>query len=69
MKAFQTQSLASLDEYKFVDLPMPELLLELFSEEIPARMQARAEVDLQRLRGQHLILIFILACLEKEDTR
>src|SRR6185369_8899366 len=29
--------------------PMPELLFELFSEEIPARMQARAAEDLQRL--------------------
>ena len=28
---------------------MPELLLELFSEEIPARMQARAAEDLARL--------------------
>ena len=28
--------------------PMPELLLELFSEEIPARMQARAAEDLSR---------------------
>ena len=28
---------------------MPELLLELFSEEIPARMQARAAEDLLRL--------------------
>ena len=28
---------------------MPDLLLELFSEEIPARMQARAAADLQRL--------------------
>src|ERR1700674_4149331 len=28
---------------------MPELLLELFSEEIPARMQARAAEDLKRL--------------------
>jgi glycyl-tRNA synthetase beta chain len=28
---------------------MPELLLELFSEEIPARMQAQAAADLQRL--------------------
>jgi len=28
---------------------MPDLLLELFSEEIPARMQARAEADLQKL--------------------
>ena len=28
---------------------MPELLLELFSEEIPARMQGRAAEDLRRL--------------------
>ena len=28
---------------------MPELLLELFSEEIPARMQKKAAADLQRL--------------------
>jgi glycyl-tRNA synthetase beta chain len=28
---------------------MPDLLIELFSEEIPARMQARAAADLQRL--------------------
>ncbi len=28
---------------------MPDLLLELFSEEIPARMQARAAEDLQKL--------------------
>ena len=28
---------------------MPELLLELFSEEIPARMQGRAAADLARL--------------------
>ena len=28
---------------------MPELLLELFSEEIPARLQARAADDLRRL--------------------
>ena len=28
---------------------MPELLLELFSEEIPARMQARAREDLKKL--------------------
>ncbi len=33
---------------------MPELLLELFSEEIPARMQARAAEDLQRLVTQGL---------------
>jgi glycyl-tRNA synthetase beta chain len=30
---------------------MAELLLELFSEEIPARMQARAREDLARLLG------------------
>ena len=28
---------------------MPQLLLEFFSEEIPARMQPRAEADLERL--------------------
>ena len=28
---------------------MPDLLIELFSEEIPARMQQRASADLQRL--------------------
>ena len=33
---------------------MPDLLLELFSEEIPARMQARAAEDLTRLIGEGL---------------
>ncbi len=33
---------------------MPELLLELFSEEIPARMQARAAEDLKRLVSEKL---------------
>ncbi len=33
---------------------MPNLLLELFSEEIPARMQARAAEDLQKLVGAGL---------------
>ena len=33
---------------------MPDLLLELFSEEIPARMQARAADDLARLIGEAL---------------
>ena len=33
---------------------MAELLLELFSEEIPARMQARAAEDLARLLGDGL---------------
>lgn len=28
---------------------MPDLLIELFSEEIPARMQTRAREDLKRL--------------------
>ena len=34
---------------------MPDLLLELFSEEIPARMQARAADDLRRLITQRLL--------------
>ncbi len=33
---------------------MPEIFLELFSEEIPARMQARAAEDLARLLGEAL---------------
>ncbi len=33
---------------------MPELLLELFSEEIPARMQARAAEDLKRLMSDRM---------------
>ena len=33
---------------------MPELLLELFSEEIPARMQARAAEDLKKLVTEKL---------------
>ena len=33
---------------------MSELLLELFSEEIPARMQARAAADFARLLGDKL---------------
>ncbi len=33
---------------------MPELFLELFSEEIPARMQARGAADLARLLGEAL---------------
>jgi glycyl-tRNA synthetase beta chain len=36
---------------------MPELLLELFSEEIPARMQARGADDLARLVGEALALL------------
>ncbi|MFK7944618.1 MAG: glycine--tRNA ligase subunit beta [Paracoccaceae bacterium] len=34
---------------------MPDLLLELFSEEIPARMQARAAKDLQKLVTDHMV--------------
>lgn len=34
---------------------MPDLLLELFSEEIPARMQARAGDDLARLMNERLL--------------
>ena len=34
---------------------MPDLLLELFSEEIPARMQARAAQDLQRLVTDQMV--------------
>ena len=36
---------------------MPELLLELFSEEIPARMQARAAEDLRRMLTEALAAI------------
>src|SRR5690242_4048850 len=34
---------------------MPDLLLELFSEEIPARMQARAAEDLRKLITDKLV--------------
>ena len=34
---------------------MPDLLLELFSEEIPARMQAKAADDLKRLVTDALV--------------
>ena len=34
---------------------MPDLLIELFSEEIPARMQARARDDLKRLVTDGLV--------------
>src|ERR1700684_541888 len=34
---------------------MPDLLLELFSEEIPARMQARAAEDLRRMVTDRLV--------------
>ena len=42
---------------------MPDLLLELFSEEIPARMQVRAADDLQRLVAE------VLAPLSPADIR
>lgn len=34
---------------------MPDLLIELFSEEIPARMQSRARDDLKRLVTDGLV--------------
>src|SRR5690349_23279803 len=34
---------------------MPDLLLELFSEEIPARMQAKAAADLKRMVTDRLV--------------
>ena len=34
---------------------MPDLLLELFSEEIPARMQRRAAADLERMMNERLL--------------
>ncbi len=37
------------------ELPMPDLLLELFSEEIPARMQRKAAEDLRRLVTDALV--------------
>ena len=36
------------------DACMPQLLLELFSEEIPARMQAQAARDLERMARERL---------------
>ncbi len=40
---------------------MPEFFLELFSEEIPARMQARAAEDLARLVGQTTLMRVFVA--------
>jgi glycyl-tRNA synthetase beta chain len=34
---------------------MPDLLIELFSEEIPARMQSKAAADLQKLVTDGLV--------------
>ncbi len=42
-------------ELAVLTTPMPELLLELFSEEIPARMQARAAEDLRKLVTDRLV--------------
>jgi glycyl-tRNA synthetase beta chain len=39
---------------------MPDLLLELFSEEIPARMQARAADDLKKLVTDRLVAAGLL---------
>src|SRR5215510_14269875 len=39
---------------------MPDLLLELFSEEIPARMQARAADDLKKLVTDKLVAAGLL---------
>src|SRR5436309_12778962 len=39
---------------------MPDLLLELFSEEIPARMQARASDDLKKLVTDRLVAAGLL---------
>src|SRR6516164_9824958 len=39
---------------------MPDLLLELFSEEIPARMQARAADDLRKLVTDRLVAAGLL---------
>src|SRR6478735_1143306 len=41
-------------------LAMPDFLLELFSEEIPARMQARAAEDLRRLITDALVAAGLL---------
>src|SRR6516225_7505854 len=42
-------------EVVYLLFKMPDLLLELFSEEIPARMQARAADDLRRLLTERLV--------------
>src|ERR671935_1805304 len=39
---------------------MPDLLIELFSEEIPARMQARAAEDLRKLVTDRLVAAGLL---------
>lgn len=41
--------------FQKVFIPMPELLLELFSEEIPARMQRKAATDLRKMVTDGLV--------------
>lgn len=41
--------------FQKVFIPMPELLLELFSEEIPARMQRKAATDLRKMVTDRLV--------------
>jgi len=48
---------------------MPNLLLELFSEEIPARMQARTADDLARLAGEGLRKALLAAGEPREGGR
>ncbi len=48
---------------------MSELLLELFSEEIPSRMQARAAEDLKRLAADALEHLRRVARHRFEDDR
>jgi glycyl-tRNA synthetase beta chain len=47
--------MAPLNFTTFPQFSMPDLLLELFSEEIPARMQARAAEDLQKMVTDRLV--------------
>jgi glycyl-tRNA synthetase beta subunit len=47
---------------------MPDLLLELFSEEIPARMQARAADDLKKLVTDRLVAAFSPPSCENIQT-
>ena len=45
----------ALERQRSPNSPMPDLLLEFFSEEIPARMQARAAEDLKKLVTDRLV--------------
>src|SRR5438309_7589840 len=51
----QSPAICLNDKMLYQPGAMPDLLLELFSEEIPARMQARAAADLRRLVTDALI--------------